>query len=48
MPVVDGLLDAREPFHDLCVETGQQVLKAMMEADPRGAVRREGAPPALV
>ena len=33
MPVLGVLVDAREAFYDLCVETGQQALGAMMEAD---------------
>ena len=33
LPVLGTLLDARSAFFDLCVETGQQVLMHMQEAD---------------
>ena len=33
LPVLGVLTDPRETFHELCIETGQQVLMAMMEAD---------------
>ena len=33
LPVLGVLTDTREAFHELCIETGQQVLMAMMEAD---------------
>ncbi len=33
MPVIGVMLDAREAFHELCIETGRQVLTMMMEAD---------------
>ncbi len=33
LPVLGALLDARSAFFDLCVETGQQVLMHMQEAD---------------
>lgn len=51
MPVLGAVLDAREAFHELCIETGRRTLLAMMEADrealcgPRGrhdAGRRAG------
>lgn len=43
LPVLGVLVDTREAFHELCIETGREVLLAMMEADrealcgPRGA-----------
>lgn len=33
MPMIDVLVDAREAFLDLCVTTGRQTLRAMMETD---------------
>jgi len=33
LPVLGAYLDAREAFHELCVETGRQALQYMMEAD---------------
>ncbi len=33
MPVVGVVLDTREAFHELCIQTGRDVLSAMMEAD---------------
>jgi len=42
MPVLGAVLDAREAFHELCIETGRRTLLAMMEGDrealcgPRG------------
>lgn len=33
LPMFGALSNARSSFHDLCVETGQQVLQAMMEQD---------------
>lgn len=33
LPILGTLLDARSAFFDLCVETGQQVLMHMQEAD---------------
>ena len=33
LPVLGVLTDTREAFHELYIETGQQVLMAMMEAD---------------
>ena len=33
IPTLSVLLDARTAFHELCIETGCEVLKTMMEAD---------------
>ena len=33
LPVLGVLGETREAFHELCIRTGQQVLRAMMEAD---------------
>ena len=33
LPVLGVLTDTRQAFHELCIETGQHVLMAMMEAD---------------
>ena len=33
LPVLGALSETREAFHELCIRTGQQVLRAMMEAD---------------
>ena len=33
LPFLGALSDTREAFHELCIRTGQQVLRAMMEAD---------------
>ena len=33
MPVVGVVLDTREGFHELCIQTGRDVLSVMMEAD---------------
>ena len=43
LPVLGVLGETREAFHELCIRTGQQVLRAMMEAGPGGAVRSEGS-----
>jgi transposase-like protein len=37
MPMLEALVDARQMFFDLCVTTGRQTLRAMMEGD-RAAV----------
>ena len=42
LPVLGVLGETREAFHALCIRTGQQVLRAMMEADRGGVVRCEG------
>ena len=33
IPVPGVLIDTREAFHELCIQTGRQVLSAMIEAD---------------
>ena len=33
LPTLSVLLDARTAFHELCIETGCEVLKTMMESD---------------
>jgi putative transposase len=33
MPVVGAFIDARAAFHELCIETGREVLSALMESD---------------